>query len=133
MTNLPREPIHIASWPDGKKVAICFVLYVEEWGVGQGPTLRTDTMSRKPDLVNESFRQYAINWGIERVGKLFNEQGVPLSIALNALFPQIHPDVWRTFPLLCPKSSYHCSWPQQYHKELASARPRAERARGVYP
>jgi peptidoglycan/xylan/chitin deacetylase (PgdA/CDA1 family) len=104
MTNLPREPIHVASWPDGKKVAVCFVLYVEEWGLGQGPTLRPDMIGRKPDFVGESFRQYAINWGVERVGRLFHEQEVPLSIALNALFPQKHPDIWKTFRALVPKA-----------------------------
>ncbi|MCF8534277.1 MAG: hypothetical protein K9G48_14820 [Reyranella sp.] len=46
-------------------------------------------------MVDESFRQYAIEWGMPRVGRLFKEQGVPLSIALNAEFPQKHADVWK--------------------------------------
>ena len=32
----------------------------------------------------DKLRQYAIEWGVPRVGRLFKEQGVPLSIALNA-------------------------------------------------
>ncbi len=104
MTNLTREPIHVTAWPNGKKVAVCFVLYVEEWGLGHGPSFRPDMIGRKPDFVNESFRQYAINWGIVRAGRLFNEQEIPLSIALNALFPQKHPDVWKTFRSLVPKA-----------------------------
>jgi len=104
MTGLSREPIHLAAWPNGKKVAVCFVLYVEEWGLGQGPNFRPDTIRRNPDFVNESFRQYAINWGVVRVGRLFNEQGIPLSIALNALFPQKHRDVWEIFRSLVPKA-----------------------------
>jgi len=104
MTDLPREPIHLTEWPNGKKVAVCFVLYVEEWGLGNGPTFRPDMVGRNPDFVNESFRQYAINWGIVRVGRLFNEQKVPLSIALNALFPQKHPDIWKAFRSLVPKA-----------------------------
>lgn len=104
MTHLPREPIHIKAWPDGKKVAVCFVLYVEEWGLGEGPTFRPDMIKRKPDFVNESFRQYAIHQGVVRVGRLFNEQEVPLSIALNALFPQKYPDVWKKFRSLVPKA-----------------------------
>lgn len=31
ITGLPREAIHVKSWPGGKKVAVCFVLYVEVW------------------------------------------------------------------------------------------------------
>ena len=104
MTGLPREPIPIKSWPEGKKVAVCFVLYVEDWGLGQGPVFRPDMVKRKPDFVNESFRQYAIERGVPRVGRLFNEQGVPLSIALNALFPSKHPKVWNEFRTLVPKA-----------------------------
>jgi peptidoglycan/xylan/chitin deacetylase (PgdA/CDA1 family) len=62
-------------------------------------------VSRDPDVVDESFRQYAIEWGVPRVGRLFNEQGVPLSIALNALFPEDHPDTWKQFRSLVPKAS----------------------------
>jgi allantoinase len=104
MTDLPREPIHIPSWPNGKKVAVCFALYVEEWGPLQGPIFRPDMVERKPDFVNESFRQYGINWGIVRVGRLFNQEEAPLSIALNAFFLKKHPDVWKTFRKLVPKA-----------------------------
>ncbi len=85
ITALAREPIHIEAWPGGKKVAICFVLYVEVWGYGHGPNFRSDMDGRDPDIVDELFRQYAVYWGIPRVGRLFNEQEVPLSIALNEL------------------------------------------------
>jgi allantoinase len=104
ITGLPREPIHVNVWPEGKKVAICFVLYVEVWGYGHGPNFRPDMVARDPDVVDESFRQYAIEWGIPRVGRLFKEQGVPLSIALNALFPEQHPDVWKQFRASVPNA-----------------------------
>src|SRR4029453_11461529 len=42
ITGAPREPMPIKAWPDGKKVAVCFVLYVEFWGKGQGPNFRPD-------------------------------------------------------------------------------------------
>jgi len=97
MTGLPREPIHIKEWPGKKKVAVCFILFVEDWGQGQGPSLRNDLIKRTPDFVNESFRQYAIKIGVPRVGRIFNEEKVPLSIALNAQYPEKHPDVWQVF------------------------------------
>jgi allantoinase len=102
ITGLPREPIQVKAWPEGKKVAVCFILYVEVWGFGHGPSLRPDTTSRKPDIVNESFRQYAINWGVPRAGRVFKEEGLPFSIALNALFPEQHPDLWKQFRALAP-------------------------------
>src|SRR5260370_27265081 len=72
ITGLPREPIHVKAWPGGKKVAVCFVFYVEVWGFGHGPNLRPDMVARDPDVVDESFRQYAIEWGVPRVGRLVN-------------------------------------------------------------
>jgi allantoinase len=56
VTGLRREAIHVAAWPGGKKVAVSFALFVEEFGFGQGPVLRPDLANRNPDLVNEAFR-----------------------------------------------------------------------------
>jgi len=50
------------------------------------------------------FVKYAINWGVSRVGRLFSDQGLPLSIALNALLPEQHPDVWKRFRSSVPKA-----------------------------
>ena len=61
-------------------------------------------VAREPDVVDEAFRQYAVDWGIPRVGRLFDEQGMPLSIALNALFPKKRPDLWKQFRSLVPKA-----------------------------
>jgi peptidoglycan/xylan/chitin deacetylase (PgdA/CDA1 family) len=97
VTAFPRVPVHIAAWPGGRKVAVSFALFVEEFGFGQGPVFRPDLASRNPDLVNEAFRQYAIDWGIPRVGRLFKELDIPLSIVLNAEFPGRHASVWKEF------------------------------------
>jgi peptidoglycan/xylan/chitin deacetylase (PgdA/CDA1 family) len=104
ITGLPRDAIHVAQWPGGKKVAVCFVLYVEVWGHDHGPNFRPDMAGRTPDLVDEAFRQYAIVEGVPRVGRLFKEMGAPLSIALNAQFPEQHPDIWKEFRISVPKA-----------------------------
>ncbi len=104
ITGLPREPIHVKSWPGGKKVAVCFVLYVEVWGHDHGPNFRPDMNGRTPDLVDEAFRQYAIEWGVPRVGRLFKELGAPLSLALNAQFPEQNPDIWKDLRASVPKA-----------------------------
>src|SRR5262249_3625929 len=64
VTAFPRAPVHVAAWPAGRKVAVSFALFVEEFGFGQGPVFRPDLATRNPDLVNEAFRQYAIDWGL---------------------------------------------------------------------
>jgi len=97
VTKFRRDPIHVAAWPGGKKVAVSFALFVEEFGFGQGPVLRPDLANRNPDLVNEAFRQYAIDWGITRVGRVFKELNVPLTIVLNSEFPAAHASVWKEF------------------------------------
>jgi allantoinase len=95
VTAFPRPPVHVAAWPGGRRVAVSFALFVEEFGFGQGPVLRPDLATRSPDLVNEAFRQYAIDWGNARVGRLFKELDVPLSIVLNAEFPGKHASAWK--------------------------------------
>jgi len=104
VTGFPRQAIHVAAWPGGKKVAISFALFVEEFGFGQGPVLRPDMTTRNPDLVNEAFRQYSIDWGNARVGRLFKELNVPLSIALNAEFPGKQPAAWKGFRATQPNA-----------------------------
>lgn len=102
ITGLPRRDIPVESWPGGRKVAVAFVLYVEVWGHGHGPNFRPDMSGRSPDLVDEGFREYAINFGLTRTARLFKEMGVPLSLALNAEFPTARPDVWRALRALVP-------------------------------
>ena len=104
ITGFQREQMQVKAWPEGRKVAICFVFYVEVWGKGNGPNFRPDMVDRKPDVVDESVRQYAIEWGVPRIGRLFKEQGAPLSIALNAQFPEQHPEIWKQFRALVPKA-----------------------------
>jgi allantoinase len=104
VTGFPREPVHVAAWPAGKKVAVSFLLFVEEFGFGQGPVFRPDLATRNPDLVNEAFRQYGIDWGVARVGRLFKELDVPLSVALNAEFPANYKSVWKEFRTAQPNA-----------------------------
>lgn len=104
ITGLPRQDIPVASWPGGKKVAVAFVLYVEVWGKGHGPNFRPDMTGRTPDLVDEGFREYAINFGLPRTARLFRGMGVPLSLALNAEFPKARPDIWATLRGLVPNA-----------------------------
>ncbi|HEV2624562.1 MAG TPA: polysaccharide deacetylase [Xanthobacteraceae bacterium] len=104
ITKFPRAPVHVAAWPGGKKVAVSFALFVEEFGFGQGPVYRPDLASRSPDLVNENFRQYSLSWGNLRVARLFKDLDVPLSIVLNAEFPRAHPADWKEIRAVQPNA-----------------------------
>ncbi|WOJ88540.1 polysaccharide deacetylase [Methylocapsa polymorpha] len=104
VTGFQRDSVHVVAWPGGRKVAVSFTLFVEEFGFGQGPVFRPDLSARNPDLVNEGFRQYAVNWGVPRVGRLFKDLDVPLSVALNAEFPRAHASVWNEFRTVQPNA-----------------------------
>ena len=104
VTKFPLEPVRVAAWPGGKKVAVSFALFVEVFGFGQGPVLRPDLAARNPDLVNEAFRQYAITAGNLRVGRLFKELDVPLTVVLNAAFPPAQPAIWKEFRATQPSA-----------------------------
>jgi peptidoglycan/xylan/chitin deacetylase (PgdA/CDA1 family) len=104
VTGFPRNAVPVAAWPGGKKVAVSFALFVEVFGFGQGPVFRPDLTTRNPDLVNESFRQYANTWGNLRVGRLFKELDVPLTVVLNAAFLRAYPSVWKEFRAANPKA-----------------------------
>ena len=104
VTGFAREPIHVTAWPGGKRVAVSFALFVEEFGFGEGPVYRRDMTSRNPDLVNEAFRQYGIDWGVARVGRLFKELDVPLTIVLSSEFPSKYPSVWKDFRAAQPNA-----------------------------
>ena len=104
VTGFARDPVHVTAWPTGRKVAVSFALFVENFGFGQGPVFRPDLAGRNPDLVNEAFREYAINWGNPRVGRLFQELQVPLSVVLNAEFPETYPAVWKEFRATQPNA-----------------------------
>jgi peptidoglycan/xylan/chitin deacetylase (PgdA/CDA1 family) len=101
-TGLPRQDIHVKAWPGRRKVAVCFVLYVEVWGHDQGPNFRPDMNGRKPDVVDEAFRRYAIAWGLPRVAGIFHDMDVPLSLALNAEFPEQEPETWKALRAVVP-------------------------------
>jgi hypothetical protein len=104
ITGMPRQNIHLKSWPGGRKVAVCFVLYVEVWGHDEGPNFRADMAGRKPDIVDEAFRRYGIDWGLPRVARLFQQLKVPLSLALNAQFPERAQSVWKILRDLAPRA-----------------------------
>jgi len=50
VTGFPRDPVHVVAWPTGRKVAVGFALFVEEFGFGQGPVFRLDLAIRSPDV-----------------------------------------------------------------------------------
>lgn len=121
--------VQVGGCSQGVPVSGPAVLYVEEWGFGEGPNFRPDMVTRNPDLVNGAFREYGVKWGIPRVAKLFDELDVPLSIPLSARFPENFPQVWQR-----ASSRTRRSWSTGEQLERsAAAGPRHRGAENLYP
>ena len=103
VTGFARSPVHVGVWPRQKgRGQLC--TFRGGVRLGRGPGLPPDLAARDPDLVNEAFRQYAIDWGIARVGRALKELDVPLTIVLNAEFPGKYPSVWKDFRAAQPNA-----------------------------
>jgi peptidoglycan/xylan/chitin deacetylase (PgdA/CDA1 family) len=99
-----RNPPH-AGWPDGARIALNFVLNVEEgseYSVGNGDgfseaTLTEVTESWVPrgerDLAAESMFEYGSRVGVWRVLRLFRERGLPLTVFGCAMAIERNPEL----------------------------------------
>jgi len=69
----------IRNWPEGKHVAVLFDVMFEGWGVGVGPGMGPMGNPIKPgylDTTNLGWGKYAIHHGMERLLKVYDEEGI---------------------------------------------------------
>ncbi len=96
-----------AEWPGGARVAVNFVLNVEEgaeYSIGDGDgrsesALTEVAAARVPlgdrDLGAESMYEYGARAGFWRLMRLFRERGLPLTVFASALALERNPDAAR--------------------------------------
>ena len=70
-------------WPNNKRLAVYFVLGIEEYVFGEGITEDLFPGASKPDFANTSWRDYGNRVGGFRLIDRFHADGVPLSLLLN--------------------------------------------------
>ena len=88
---IKRQPLR---WPDGKKLALIVTLNCEYWDLTKdsaepyyagGPPMLPDALpGNVADFPNFTWREYGQRVGAWRLFKLFEEQGAPFSITINA-------------------------------------------------
>ena len=88
---IKRQPLR---WPEGKKLALIVTLNCEYWDLTKdsaepyyagGPPMLPDSMpGNVADFPNFTWREYGQRVGAWRLFKLFEEQGAPFSITINA-------------------------------------------------
>jgi peptidoglycan/xylan/chitin deacetylase (PgdA/CDA1 family) len=71
------------TWPNGTRLAVYFVMGVEEYDFGFGLTENLMPGMANPDFANASWRDYGNRVGALRVQQRFAEFDVPLSVLLN--------------------------------------------------
>jgi allantoinase len=93
------------DWPDGARVALNFVLNVEEgseYSIGNGDGFSEATLTEigeswvprgERDLAAESMFEYGSRVGVWRVLRLFEERGLPLTIFGCAMAIERNPDL----------------------------------------
>jgi peptidoglycan/xylan/chitin deacetylase (PgdA/CDA1 family) len=81
-------------WPDGRRLAVHFVINVEYFQPDRPSTSINPAMTAlTPDVYNHSWRDYGIRAGIWRLMALFDRLGVPASVAMNADVCDAYPRV----------------------------------------
>ena len=86
------------DWPKGKHIAVLFDVMFEGWGVNKGPAMGPMGNPIKPgyqDTANIGFGQYAFNNGIQRLLKVFEEEGLQGSAFVSGTVMEQRPDLVR--------------------------------------
>jgi peptidoglycan/xylan/chitin deacetylase (PgdA/CDA1 family) len=79
-------------WPGGKGVAVYFALNVEHYAFGEGLVEDLVPGMTQPDVLNASWREYGTRVGAWRLLRLFEAEGLKLTILLNSAMYDHAPD-----------------------------------------
>jgi peptidoglycan/xylan/chitin deacetylase (PgdA/CDA1 family) len=71
------------TWPNGARLAVYFVMGLEEYNFGEGLTENLMQGMPLPDYANTSWRDYGNRVGALRLQQRFANLGIPLSLLLN--------------------------------------------------
>jgi allantoinase len=92
----------VLKWPDGARVALCVVVYLEhyEWNPPEGsfhsPTLASPMwVIPYPDFHTTTHREYGHRVGIFRVMEVLDKYGIKATVAMDALTAENYPTLVR--------------------------------------
>ena len=81
-------------WPDGKRLAFCFVINVEYYAFGKGHGMDNAVANAPPTQRNYAWRDYGNRVGLWRLFRLFDELQLPAAFNVNTLLYRYQPDVF---------------------------------------
>jgi peptidoglycan/xylan/chitin deacetylase (PgdA/CDA1 family) len=79
------------TWPNGARLAVYFVMGVEEYNFGPGLTEDLMAGMARPDYANTSWRDYGNRVGALRLQQRFAQHDMPLAVLLNTAVYQHSP------------------------------------------
>jgi peptidoglycan/xylan/chitin deacetylase (PgdA/CDA1 family) len=82
------------NWPDGKHVAVIFGVMFEGWEDDSAPGIGPMGNPLKPgylDTANQGWAEYSANNGLERLLKIFTQEGITSSIYTSGIMAERHP------------------------------------------
>lgn len=86
------------QWPSGKHIAVTFSVMFEGWEDNAAPGVGPMGNQLKPgylDTANRGWAEYAANNGLERILKIFGQEGLTGSIFCSGIMAERHPDLVR--------------------------------------
>src|SRR5687767_2956750 len=87
------------DWPGSKRLAFCFVVNVEYFAYGRGPSMDNAYENAGPTQRNYAWRDYGNRVGLWRLFKLFDALKLPAAFNVNTLLYRYQPDVFEPMRL----------------------------------
>ena len=84
------------NWPEGKNIAVTFSLMFEGWEDGAAPGIGPMGNPLKPgylDTANRGWAEYASNNGLDRLLKIFKDQGITGSVFCSGVMMERYPEL----------------------------------------
>lgn len=88
----------VATWPEGRKIAVLVSVLLESWSAGKSPTYFTRTTPLKPGAIDHAgieWSQFGGREGIRRILRVLERAKVKATVLANALSAELYPEAVR--------------------------------------
>jgi peptidoglycan/xylan/chitin deacetylase (PgdA/CDA1 family) len=122
------------KWPGGKRIAVAVTAMLETWSEGKGPPYGVQASPLKPgitDYAGIAWGSYGGKVGVYRLIRLFKDNGIPATFAVNGRCAEIYPDAVKAIVASGHDVAGHGWYQDQLLSYLAPEEERAVIARSL--
>jgi len=122
------------KWPDGKRIAVAVTAMLETWSDGKGPPYGVQASPLKPgttDYAGIAWGSYGGKVGVYRLIRLFKDNGIIATFAVNGRCAEIYPDAVKAIVASGHDVAGHAWYQDQLLSYLAPEEERAVIARSL--